>query len=50
MAKHDYDWARYRITTIVSRLNIGERLFLPDLAMEFGVFVYHPAIHRRQSY
>jgi predicted DNA-binding transcriptional regulator YafY len=27
----------YRITTIVSRLNIGERLFLPDLAGEFGV-------------
>jgi predicted DNA-binding transcriptional regulator YafY len=27
----------YRITTIVSRLNIGEKLFLPDLAMEFGV-------------
>ena len=27
----------YRITTIVSRLNIGERLFLPDLASEFGV-------------
>jgi len=27
----------YRITTIVSRLNIGERLFLNDLAEEFGV-------------
>lgn len=37
MAKHDYDRAMYRITTIVSRLNIGERLFLPNLAQEFGV-------------
>jgi predicted DNA-binding transcriptional regulator YafY len=37
LAKHDYDRAMYRITTIVSRLNIGERLFLPDLASEFGV-------------
>lgn len=37
MAKHDYDRAMYRITTIVSRLNIGERLFLNDLAEEFGV-------------
>ncbi len=37
MAKHDYDRAMYRLTTIVSRLNIGERLFLPDLAVEFGV-------------
>jgi predicted DNA-binding transcriptional regulator YafY len=37
LAKHDYDRAMYRITTIVSRLNIGERLFLPDLAAEFGV-------------
>jgi predicted DNA-binding transcriptional regulator YafY len=37
LAKHDYDRAMFRITTIVSRLNIGERLFLPDLASEFGV-------------
>jgi predicted DNA-binding transcriptional regulator YafY len=27
----------YRTTTIFSRLNIGERLFLPDLTSEFGV-------------
>lgn len=37
MGKHDYDRAMYRLTTIVSRLNIGEKLFLPDLAEEFGV-------------
>lgn len=39
MAKHDYDRAMYRMTTIISRLNIGERLFLSDLAQEFGVTV-----------
>lgn len=37
MAKHYYDRAMYRITTIMSRLNIGEKLFLPNLAQEFGV-------------
>ncbi len=29
----------YRMTTIIARLNIGEKLFLPDLAREFGVTV-----------
>ncbi len=29
----------YRMTTIISRLNIGEKLFLSDLAQEFGVTV-----------
>ncbi|ADU65231.1 hypothetical protein Selin_0480 [Desulfurispirillum indicum S5] len=39
MARHSYDKAMYRLTTILTMLGNGERVRPPELAQEFGVTV-----------
>jgi len=39
MSRHDYDKAMFRLSTIIARLNLGERLHPQDLAEEFNVTV-----------